>query len=95
MLRHCVTMLADFYRFTAEGNNHVLKSAGFDIVSSFVGGDGFWSVCWLLRCGMTDLPAGAWGNALREQGRQEYDLSRDSYMLSMQIARKPWTLPER
>jgi hypothetical protein len=80
----------DYYRFTAEGNEMVLQSAGFDIEKSYVGGDGFWSVCWLLRCGLTEMAASNVQQSLREKSGSEYDLSQDSYMLSMQIARRPW-----
>ena len=75
-------------RFTAEANEKLLKSAGFDVERSFVGGDGLWSVFWLIRCGMLDLPASALRNTLRERTGKEYE--HDSYMLSMQIARRPW-----
>ena len=79
----------DYYRFTAEGAAMLLEAAGFNIERSFVGGDGFWSVCWLLRCGMTDMPTKSLQHALRERHGGQYDLNQDSYMLSMQIARKP------
>lgn len=85
LLSKGVTLL---FRFTAEANEKLLRSAGFDVERSFVGGDGLWSVFWLLRCGMLDMPAAALRNTLRERTGKEYE--HDSYMLSMQIARRPW-----
>jgi hypothetical protein len=76
----------DFFRFTAEGNERLLREAGFQVIKSFVGGDDFWSLCWIMHCGVSDISAYALDRALVETG-SEY--SRNSYMLSAQLARKP------
>ncbi|GFH05663.1 uncharacterized protein HaLaN_00162 [Haematococcus lacustris] len=49
------TPCSDYFRFTAEGNEKVLEGAGFKVVKSFVGGDDFWSICWIMHCGVSDL----------------------------------------
>jgi len=76
----------DYFRFTAEGSELVLKSAGFQVVKSYVGGDDFWSMCWIMHCGVSDLSPAMLNRALMERGG-EY--SRNSYMLSAQLARRP------
>ncbi len=56
------------------------------VLKSYVGGDEFWSLCWIMHCGVSDLPASMLGRALRETGK---DYSQTAYMLSAQLARKP------
>ncbi len=82
----CVWVSTDYFRFTAEGNEMMLKKAGFDIVKSYVGGDDFWSICWIMHCGVSDLSPHMLKKALTEQGG---DYSKNSYMLSAQLAKRP------
>jgi len=76
----------DYYRFTAEGNELLLRKTGFEVVKSFVGGDDFWSVCWIFGCGTSDLDHIMASRALVQHGE---DYSRSAYILSAQLAHKP------
>lgn len=80
----------DYYRFTSEGNEKLLKAAGFEVIKSYVGGDDFWSICWIMHCGVQDVNDSMMKRALTESGKQ---YSHNSYMLSVQLARKPATAP--
>ncbi|KAL6754964.1 hypothetical protein V8C86DRAFT_2688614 [Haematococcus lacustris] len=76
----------DYFRFTAEGNEKVLEGAGFKVVKSFVGGDDFWSICWIMHCGVSDLSPEMLKGALSERGST---YSHNSYILSAQLLLKP------
>ncbi|KAJ9518031.1 hypothetical protein QJQ45_004303 [Haematococcus lacustris] len=77
---------SDYFRFTAEGNEKVLEGAGFKVVKSFVGGDDFWSICWIMHCGVSDLSPEMLKGALSERGST---YSHNSYILSAQLLLKP------
>lgn len=55
------------------------------VVQSYVGGDGFVALCWVLRCGQQDLDVASMANILRPSK----DYNQEAYMGSMQLARKP------
>lgn len=55
------------------------------VVQSYVGGDGFVALCWVLRCGQQDLDVASMAHILRPSNN--YD--QEAYMGSMQLARKP------
>mmetsp|Transcript_22883 Transcript_22883/g.58349 ORF Transcript_22883/g.58349 Transcript_22883/m.58349 type:complete len:314 (-) Transcript_22883:557-1498(-) len=76
----------DYYRFTAEGAELALQRAGFHVLKSYVAGDDFWSICWIMHCGRSDLSEDSLALALVERGG---DYQHNSYMLSMQIAQRP------
>lgn len=55
------------------------------VVKSYVGGDGFVALCWVLRCGQQDLDVASMANILRPSK----DYNQEAYMGSMQLACKP------
>ncbi len=64
----------------------VVLSRSPKVLKSYVGGDDFWAVCWIMACGVSDLSPAMLSRALEERG-SEY--SRKAYMLSAQLARRP------
>ena len=78
---------SDYWRFTVEGLEHLLRGVGFEIEESFVGGSRLAAICWLLECGQTDLEVlPGEEDTLIRKGK---DYSYPAYMISMTLARKP------